>query len=265
MLTFSHVGYRFPSGTPGVHDVSLQVRPGERIALMGSNGSGKSTILRLACGIIQPSTGQVHRTRVAYVAQDPYANIVGETVEEDVKFAAMLQKVHVSSPQESIDAALDLVGMSQARHRTMNSLSGGAVQRVALATAIVSGAKLWILDEPTSHLPRSEARDFWNKLMHLVRVLGVSLLYATHYPQEVRYAHRVYCLSQGRIGLMGPPQALFRRPELLSPLGIRMDLGQALWPLLYRESSDLEPPQSIAEELDLDEKVARALCSAFDR
>lgn len=270
MIRFDQVSYSFPSGHEALSGVSLYVGPGEIVALMGANGSGKSTVLRLACGLIEPSAGQILRgAPAAYVAQDPHANIVGETVEEDVSFVLNLRHESPGIIDQRVHEALKLVGMEWARQRSMSSLSGGEIQRVALASAIAGDARVLILDEPTGHLPRSEARAFWQSLLSLTRTLGTTLLYATHQPQEARLAHRIYGLVHGRIALVGTPSGLLGRADLLTAVGLRFDVSIALEQQLCRREEDFPKPanrdaKNDAGGGDRDERIAKAICSALN-
>lgn len=243
-----YFGYR--PGAPVLRGVSLRVRRGEWVALMGGNGSGKSTLLRAAAGLLTPQRGKVRRGRVAYVAQDPHANVVGETVMEDVSFGLRLS--HGEPNPAHVRSALNAVGMEWAAERPMGSLSGGEVQRVALAGALAAGAELLLLDEPTAHLPRSEAIAFWEALKAAAGAHPVGVVYATHQPQEARQAHRVLCMAQGRVALAGRAADVLPRLRLLAELGVRGDAALAL----------LAAAGETARAGDgIDERAAAWLCS----
>ncbi len=259
LLTLAGVSFGYDSQTPVVHDISFTVSAGERIALMGANGSGKSTVVRLACGLLSPISGDVWASGLAYVAQDPQANVVGESVAEDVGFAAHVRGESPERVAVRVRGALEAVGMEWALHRPMSALSGGEIQRVALAGALAGGATLWVLDEPTGHLPKDEARAFWQSVNSLASDAGVGVLYVTHQPQEARIADRVLCLANGRVALAGRPQHVLRRLELLQHLGIRCDTALALLDCLDPERL----PQSSSEMEGLDERAVESLCSAL--
>lgn len=237
-------------GSPVLRGVSLRVRRGEWIALMGGNGSGKSTLLRLAAGLLVPERGRVERGRVAYVAQDPHANVVGETVFEDVSFGLSLSQ---GEPDPAaVRAALGAVGMEWAGRRPMSSLSGGELQRVALAGALAAGAELLLLDEPTAHLPRGEAIAFWDALRAAAKSRPFAVVYATHQAQEARRAQRVVCMAQGRVALAGRAADVLKRLRLLAELGVRGDAALAL----LAAAGDAAPPGD-----GIDERAAALLCS----
>ena len=225
---------------------------------MGANGSGKSTVARLACGHVTPTAGTVLRRRVAYVAQDPQANIVAERVGADVAFGIGTD-AEVGEQDRRVRRALEIVDMLWAIDRPMSSLSGGELQRVALAGAVAARAELLILDEPTAHLPPREARLFWEAVQSSSSVHSPGILYATHRPQEARFAHRVAVLSYGRVALAGPPGEVMWRFDLLDVLGVRPDVALGAWRILQGGRSDGPIPD------DLDERVKDALCSALTR
>lgn len=260
LLEFHHVSYSYTANRLAVVDVSFSLGAGECVAIMGANGSGKSTVARLAAGLIEPTAGSVLRRPAAYVAQEPHANMVGERVRDDVSFAL---KVHGMPPEETearTDAALATVGMEWARDLPLSTLSGGEMQRVALAAAVASGARLWVLDEPTGHLPRAEARRFWSALAGVQRRLGIGILLITHRPEEARIANWLLCLAHGRVAAAGTPRRVMGRAAMLSRLGIRFDLALALWNHLYGDDRPLPEALDSAEE-----RVVEALCSALNR
>jgi len=223
LLVLENVFYGYPGGAAAVRGLTLAIARGEWVALMGANGCGKSTVARLACGLIEPDAGKVARPRVGYVAQDPEANIVGETVLEDVAWnvAPRGEQAALGRVAES----LALVGLSGYEGRSMWSLSGGELQRTAVAAALAQGAEALVLDEPTSHLAGPDGQEFCKRLKAIVTSRKLAVLYVTHRPEEARFADRVVVLAHGRIALEARPAgALFRR-ALLGMLGLRADLA----------------------------------------
>lgn len=261
LLVLSEVSFAYIPDSPVVADVTLTVQEGERVALMGANGSGKSTLVRLACGLIEPDAGSVFATSMAYVAQDPQANVVGESVQEDVAFGARLRGDQEARIARRVHTALRAVAMDWAADRPMSTLSGGEIQRVALAGAIASGARLWVLDEPTGHLPRQEARAFWRTVNQMSVTNGIGILYVTHQPQEARMADRIICIAQGRVGIAGRPHNVLWRAQLLERLGIRCDVALGLMHLVDPER--IPRSQSAMERLE--ERAVEGLCSVLTR
>ena len=223
LLQFKNVSYGYEGRPDAVRNLTFNVERGEWVALMGANGCGKSTVARLACGLLQPVEGVVRAPRVGFVAQDPEANIVGDTVIDDVAYG-IGSRIESRERLERVESCLELVGLSGSGQRSMQSLSGGELQRAAVAAALAADVELLVLDEPTSHLPRPDGLAFAQTMQRAAARRSFGLLYITHHPEEARFADRVIVLARGRIALEGrPEQVLFRR-ELLGSLGVRPDL-----------------------------------------
>lgn len=257
LLTLDDVSFTYPQSMAGLRGFSLQVGPGEWVALMGANGSGKSTVLRLAAGLLRPQRGEVTSRGGVYVAQDPEANIVGESVADDVAFGPLQRGVEPSDVEQLVVTNLQAVGMEWASQRPLARLSGGEIQRVALASALATGKSLLLLDEPTSHLPAEEARRFFQALRSAASGAALSVLYATHSLLEAAYAHRVIVMVQGRVALEGPPRQVARRPELLQALGVDPDPGEGAAALCERRGVSVAWPAS-------EERLVAAVCSLFE-
>lgn len=224
-LYFDRVSHGYGEGPWVLQCINLAVRPGEWLAVMGPSGSGKSTLARIAAGLLRPRQGRVHAARAGYVAQDPQANIIGETVAEDVSFAPT---VRGEDRLFTADTALRAVGMEWATSRPMAALSGGELQRVAIAGALASGARLLVLDEPTSHLSAPAARGLWQVVEPALRQAGIAVLLVTHRVEEAKRADRIAILSRGKLAVYGPACALARRPRLVESLGVAADPVEAV-------------------------------------
>lgn len=258
VLALEAVTFTYPSGRPGLVDFSLEVGPGEWVALMGANGSGKSTALRMAAGLLRPERGEVNSAGGVYVAQDPEANIIGERVEDDVAFGPLQRGLGPQSARELARACLRAVGMEWASSRSFLHLSGGEIQRVALAAALATGKPLLILDEPTSHLPAAESRRFFHALKRAVEEGGVSVLYATHSAAEAAYAHRVIVMVEGRVAVEGPPRRVVRCARLLDALGVDPTACEAAAAWCERMGTPVPWPAT-------GKGLVEAVCSLFER
>lgn len=258
VLALSDVRYTYPGGIAGLCDFNLEVGEGEWVALMGANGSGKSTALRVAAGLLEPQQGEVTSAGGVYVAQDPEANIVGERVEDDVAFGPLQQGVAPQAARELAQACLRAVGMEWAAGRAFLHLSGGEIQRVALAGALATGKPLLILDEPTSHLPAAQARCFFHALRRAAAGSGVSVLYATHVLAEAAYAHRVLVMAGGRVAVEGPPSKVARCARLLDALGVAVDAAEAAAAWCERLGEPVPWPAP-------EKRLVEAVCSLFER
>lgn len=254
-LRFVDVWFRYRSDGPWVlRGVSLTLEPGEWLALMGESGGGKSTIARLACGLAKPSAGEVDAARAGYVAQDPQANIVGERVDEDVSFALAGRAMTSSEIDSAVDAALNAVELAWAKKRRMATLSGGELQRVAVAAALAQGAQLLVLDEPTSHLSTDAARRFWSVAEPALRRAGTAVLLITHRLQEAKRADRISLLGGGRIAVAGPAFKLARRPQLFEHAAVAADPVEAVAGWCERAGKSMPWPTD-------DERLVAAVCS----
>jgi ABC-2 type transport system ATP-binding protein len=201
-----------------VDRVSFEIRPGEVVGLLGPNGSGKTTTIRMLLGLLQPSGGEAAvlgfdirrepepiRERVGYVSQK-FALYNDLTVLENLQFYAGVYGVRDPA---RIGAMLDRIGLSPYRKELVGGLSTGWRQRLALATAVVHRPKLFFLDEPTSGVDPTARRAFWDLIYRLVEE-GTTALVTTHYMDEAEYCSRVGIMSDGRLLALDSPGALKR-------------------------------------------------------
>lgn len=238
MIVVSEVSHSYPTvsgSTPALADVSLEVRPGEILAVVGANGSGKST-LALACnGLVLPSAGRVEvdgmdtsdesltwdvRSRVGLVLQDPDDQIVGTSVESDVAFAPENLGVPRAEIRERIDWALDVVGLRGLESREPHLLSEGQKQRLAIAGALAMRPAYLVLDEPTAMLDPRGRREVLDVVRRLVCEQGTGVLHVTHRLDELASAHRVAALEEGRIAYLGEPAGLLLDKQLMRACAI---------------------------------------------
>jgi ABC-2 type transport system ATP-binding protein len=201
-----------------VDRVSLEISAGEVIGLLGPNGSGKTTTIRILLGLILPTSGTAEvlgfdisrqaeeiRKRVGYVSQR-FALYSDLTVAENLQFYAGVYGV---SDRRRLDEVLQLVGLEEFRDQLVSRLSTGWRQRLALASAIVHRPKLFFLDEPTSGVDPTARRAFWDLIYRLVEE-GTTALVTTHYMDEAEYCSRVGVMSAGRLLALDSPGALKR-------------------------------------------------------
>lgn len=220
MLSFERVSYGYPGPTSlfrlAVDDVSLHVRPGERVAVLGQNGSGKSTLAALANGSLSPVSGRVSiddavaipADAIALVRQDPSAQFVSSIVEDDVAFGPLNLGLGASEVGVRVREALELAGVVDLAQRDVGTLSGGQRQRVALAGAVALHPSYLVLDEVSSQLD-STARKALRTAIDRLLGRGVGILEITHFAEETVGADRTVVLSAGRIAWKGSPQELY--------------------------------------------------------
>jgi len=226
-LELRGISKRF-GGVVALDEISLSVRQGEFLTLLGASGCGKSTTLRVISGLIEPDEGEilldgnpignvpVHRRETALVFQS-YALFPHMTVAQNVAFGLKMRGLLQSEAQPRIGEALDLVELDGLASRLPRELSGGQQQRVALARAIVTRPKVLLLDEPLSNLDAQLRDRLRVELRALQRKLDVTTIYVTHDQAEaLALSDRIVFMSAGRIVEIGTPQAIYRSPKARS-------------------------------------------------
>jgi cobalt/nickel transport system ATP-binding protein len=224
-LTFS-----YPDGTPALRDVTINISPGEKVALVGPNGAGKSTlILHLngilsgqgsvrVCGldVVKENLGRV-RSCVGLVFQSPEDQLFSPTVFDDVAFGPLYQGLSPEEVQKNVDQALEAVHMIAYKKRISHHLSMGEKKRIAIATVLSMHPEVLVLDEPTGGLdPRSR-----RSLIHLLKELSLTMLISTHDMLLVNEIFpRMIVLDEGRVVADGPTQTLMDDIALLETHGL---------------------------------------------
>ena len=212
-------------GQPVVNNVSLEVKDGEFFVLLGSSGSGKTTILNLIAGLTELDSGQIvlngrqvtglptQQRRVGFVFQN-YALFQYMTVAENIEFALSIRKAPKIERQRRRNELLDLVGLAGMGERMPRQLSGGQQQRVALARALAHKPDVLLLDEPLGALDAKIRIDLRRSLRAIQRQLGIAAILVTHDQDEAfDLADRIGVMSYGRLLEVGPPEELYRRPQ----------------------------------------------------
>ncbi|BCJ90707.1 iron ABC transporter ATP-binding protein [Terrihabitans soli] len=227
-LTFDHITHAYGTLT-AVSDLSLDVAPGEIVALLGRSGCGKTTLLRVAAGIERQSAGRVLLDReevasakvfrqpeergIGYVFQD-YALFPHLSVQDNVAFG--LKNMARAEAREVALRALERVGLRHHAGDYPHELSGGEQQRVALARAIAPRPGVLLMDEPFSGLDRRLRDSVREETLAVLRETGATSLIVTHDPEEaMRMADRIALMDKGSLIQIGPPQELYRRPKTL--------------------------------------------------
>ena len=239
-IRVEHLKYEYPGvdHTPGVRvfeDLSLEIEEGTFVAVLGSNGCGKSTLAKHFNSILLPSGGKVYvcgldtanedlllrvRRTVGMVFQNPDNQIVANVVEEDVAFGP--ENLGVASPEirNRVDQALKQVGMYEFRAHAPHLLSGGQKQRIAIAGVIAMEPKCIVLDEPTAMLDPKGRREVMDTVLRLNREKGITVVLITHHMDEAAKAQRVVVLHKGKVAADGTPRQVFSQVELLHDLGL---------------------------------------------
>lgn len=219
--------------------VSLDVAPGQFIAVLGHNGSGKSTFARHINALLTPSEGSLWvdgkdvsdedltfdiRQNAGMVFQNPDNQIVASVVEEDVAFGPENIGVPTEEILRRVESSLKSVGMWKYRSHSPNKLSGGQKQRVAIAGVMAMEPKCIVLDEPTAMLDPEGRKEVLQAAWRLNREKGVTIILITHYMEEVVDADRVFVMNEGRVVMEGTPREIFSEVETLQ--SYRLDVPQ---------------------------------------
>ena len=218
---------------------NLTIEKGSFVAILGHNGSGKSTTAKLINGINIAQSGEVIvdgqkvvddetifdiRRKVGMVFQNPDNQIVSSIVEEDVAFGVENLGVEPEEIRKRVDNALKTVGMYEYRLKAPNKLSGGQKQRVAVAGIIAMKPMCIVLDEPTAMLDPSGRKEVLSTIKKLNKEDGITIVLITHYMEEVIDADRVFVMDAGKIMMEGTPRQIFSNVEHLKEL--RLDVPQ---------------------------------------
>lgn len=213
------------AGKPVVIDMTLQIKKGQIFGFLGPNGSGKTTFLRMLCGLITPDSGQgmclgydIFRSShaikklVGYVPQT-FSLYEDLTVKENLDFIARIYEI--KNARKSVDAIIDRLLLKPYQSQLTAYLSGGWKQRVSLAAALLHDPKLLLLDEPTAGVDPKARRDFWNEI-HQLTSEGISVLVSTHYIDEAERCNRLAYMAYGHLLVEGSLQEVIQHPELHS-------------------------------------------------
>ena len=225
--------------TTAVDNVNIDIKAGDFVAVLGHNGSGKSTFAKHLNALVMPTEGTVYvdgmdtkdsgntlsiRQTAGMVFQNPDNQIVGTLVDEEVGFGPENIGVPTEEIWERVEKSLKAVGMYQFRSASPNKLSGGQKQRVAIAGIVAMKPKCIVLDEPTAILDPLGRKEVLNVLHELNRKENVTIILITHYMEEVIDADYVYVMDGGKLVMDGTPRQIFTQVEMLKSM--RLDVPQ---------------------------------------
>ena len=239
-IKVENLAYTYPGveDTPGVsvfEDLSLSIENGSFVAILGSNGCGKSTLAKHFNSILLPCGGKVYvygmdtvdeeklltiRKTTGMVFQNPDNQIVANVVEEDVAFGPENLGISSAEIRRRVDLALKQVGMYEYREHAPHLLSGGQKQRIAIAGIIAMEPKCIVLDEPTAMLDPRGRREVMETIEKLNREKGITIILITHHMDEAARAQRVVVLHKGSVVSDGSPEEVFSQVELLHDIGL---------------------------------------------
>ena len=256
-----HFNYHDDDKREALSDVSIDVYPGEWLAIIGHNGSGKSTLAKMMNGLLEPNEGSIYidgqllteetvyeaRRKVGMVFQNPDNQFVGTTVEDDIAFGLE----NIGMPREEmvqkINSSLDMVRMAQFKDKEPARLSGGQKQRVAIAGMIALAPKVVILDEATSMLDPQGRFEVISTIQKLHKEKGITVISITHDLEEAASADRVLLMEGGKVNRIGKPSEIFEMGTTLVDKGLDVPFSEKLKTVLKEKGLNV-PSEYLDEE-----------------
>ena len=262
-LKFVYPGVDNAPGVTVFENLNLEIEEGTFVAVLGSNGCGKSTLAKHFNSILLPSGGKVYvfgldtsneewlmrvRKNVGMVFQNPDNQIVANVVEEDVAFGP--ENLGIASPEirSRVERALKQVGMYEYRNHAPHLLSGGQKQRIAIAGVIAMEPKCIVLDEPTAMLDPRGRREVMETIQRLNREKDITVVLITHHMDEAAQAQRVIVLNKGQVAADGKPEEVFSQVALLHSIGLAAPETVELCWELNKQGFDLPLDRLSSEE-----------------
>ncbi len=240
-LAFTYKGSGGTDDIPALKNVTLDIQKGEFVAVLGHNGSGKSTFAKLLNLILEPTSGKLTvagfdlcnkdmseedlialRRCVGMVFQNPDNQLVATIVEDDVAFGPENLGVPMPELRERVENALATVGMSEFAEQEPHHLSGGQKQRVAIAGILAMHPECLVLDEATAMLDPVGRKEVLDTVRRLNREDGMTVIHITHYMNEAAYADRIVVINDGTILMQGTPDEVFSRRDELRAVGLEV-------------------------------------------
>ncbi|AAN01009.1 TPA: energy-coupling factor transporter ATPase [Streptococcus agalactiae] len=266
IITVNNLFFKYDSNQTHyqLENVSFHVKQGEWLSIIGHNGSGKSTTVRLIDGLLEAESGQIIidgqeltednvwelRHKIGMVFQNPDNQFVGATVEDDVAFGLENKGIPLKDMKERVDQALDLVGMSEFKMREPARLSGGQKQRVAIAGAVAMRPQVIILDEATSMLDPEGRLELIRTIRAIRQKYNLTVISITHDLDEVALSDRVIVMKNGKVESTSTPKALFGRGNRLISLGLDVPFTSRLMAELAANGLDIGTEYLTEKELE---------------
>ena len=274
ILIAENLKFRYDSEQPGyaLNGVSMQVKRGEFVAVLGANGCGKSTLAKHFNAILLPEEGKVYvegmdtadddklydiRQTVGMVFQSPDNQIVATVVEEDVAFALENLGVPPEEMRRRVDDAMKMAGIYEFRERAPHNLSGGQKQRVAIAGVVAMRPDCLILDEATAMLDPDGRQEVLRTIADLRAATGVTVVLITHHMDECIDADRLLVVSDGKLVLDGAPKDVFSRVEQMRSIGL--DVPATTEPLYELRAAGADVPLGALSDAEAADAIVRWL------
>lgn len=264
LVEFKNVSFRYSEEQPWVlKNLSFKIYENEFVAIIGHNGSGKSTIAKLVNGLLFPQEGEILinnisvneetiwdiRREIGMVFQNPDNQFVGATVQDDVAFGMENRGIPRDEMVKRIDETLHAVRMQDYRMTEPHRLSGGQKQRVAIASVLAISPQVLILDEATAMLDPKGRKEIMQTVSELSEQRGLSLISITHDLAEVTQAERVIVMNQGEIWAEATPREIFSKRDELREIGLDVPFIAVLAEELKRVGIELSQEPLNHEEL----------------
>lgn len=268
-LVFKYVNAEEQTEKVAINHISMEVKKGEFLVILGHNGSGKSTMAKHMNALLLPSGGKMYvdgldtsdienlwevRRRAGMVFQNPDNQLVATIVEEDVAFGPENLGVDPKEIRERVDDSLKAVGMYEYRKHAPHLLSGGQKQRIAIAGILTMRPKCIVLDEPTAMLDPSGRNEVMKTIKEVNKKFGITIILITHYMDEAAQADRIIVMDKGEKVMEGVPREIFSQVEKIKSIGLDVPQVTELAYELQKEGVDIS-----TEILNIDEMV-NALC-----
>jgi len=256
--------------TTAVDNVNIDIKAGDFVAVLGHNGSGKSTFAKHLNALVMPTEGTVYvdgmdtkdadntlkvRQTAGMVFQNPDNQIVGTLVDEEVGFGPENIGVPTEEIWERVEKSLKAVGMYKFRNASPNKLSGGQKQRVAIAGIVAMKPKCIVLDEPTAMLDPLGRKEVIHVLHELNKKEGVTIILITHYMEEVIDSDHVFVMDNGKVVMEGTPRQIFSQVDKLKEL--RLDVPQVTELAYELKKEGLPVKDGIIRNEELVEEIKR--------
>lgn len=265
IIEAQNVFFKYDSAsTWAVDNVNLAVKEGEFIAILGRNGSGKSTFAKLLNALLIPNSGKLTvdgiqatnedeafslRKSCGMVFQNPDNQIVATIVEEDCAFGLENLGVEPTEIRRRVDEALASVGMASYADTSPSMLSGGQKQRIAVAGVLAMRPKIIVFDESTAMLDPVGRRDVFNLARRLNKEEGITVVWITHFMEEAVQSDRVVVMDHGKIALEGTPRQVFSQVKKINSLGLEVPEMMKLAAELRAEGVNLPEGIMTVEEM----------------